>query len=73
MCALVRVSLVCPYACVYVLWSQMCVCPPLQILRPLRHENIILMLDAFETPRDFCVVTEFAQGELFRVLEVRMP
>ncbi|KAG2632043.1 hypothetical protein PVAP13_2NG058746 [Panicum virgatum] len=27
------------------------------------------MIDAFETPQEFCVVTEFAQGELFEVLE----
>ncbi len=35
----------------------------IEILRELRHENIIQMLDAFETKEDFCVVTEFAQGE----------
>ena len=35
----------------------------IEILRGLRHENIIQMLDAFETKSDFCVVTEFAQGE----------
>ena len=40
-----------------------------QILRPLRHDNIVLMLDAFETQRDFCVVTDFAQGDLFQILE----
>ena len=34
------------------------------ILRKLNHENIILMFDAFETDRDFCVVTEYAQGEV---------
>ncbi|KAG5188417.1 kinase-like domain-containing protein [Tribonema minus] len=39
------------------------------ILRTLNHENIILMFDAFETDRDFCVVTEFAQGELFQILQ----
>ena len=33
----------------------------LQILRKLKHENIIEMLDSFETPQEFCVVTEFAQ------------
>lgn len=33
----------------------------LQILRKLKHENIIEMLDSFETPEEFCVVTEFAQ------------
>jgi fused-like protein len=27
------------------------------------------MLDSFETSHDFCVVTEFAQGELFEILE----
>lgn len=26
-------------------------------------ENIIRMFDYFETDREFCVVTEFAQGE----------
>ena len=39
------------------------------ILRELSHENIILMLDYFETKTDFCVVTELAQGELFEILE----
>lgn len=29
----------------------------IDILRGLRHENIIQMLDAFETKTDFCVVT----------------
>ena len=41
----------------------------IDILRKLRHPNIIAMLDAFETKSDFCVVTEFAQGELFQILE----
>ncbi|KAF8056751.1 hypothetical protein HT031_006249 [Scenedesmus sp. PABB004] len=41
----------------------------IEILRQLRHESIIQMLDAFETKTDFCVVTEFAQGELFEILE----
>jgi predicted Ser/Thr protein kinase len=35
----------------------------IEILRKLQHPNIIAMLDAFETKNDFCVVTEFAQGE----------
>lgn len=34
----------------------------IEILRNLRHENIIQMLDTFETRTDFVVVTEFAQG-----------
>lgn len=42
----------------------------IDILRKLRHPNIIEMIDAFETKTDFCVVTEFAQGELFQILEV---
>ncbi|KAI3743844.1 hypothetical protein L1987_56911 [Smallanthus sonchifolius] len=40
-----------------------------QILRKLKHENIIQMLDSFETLHEFCVVTELAQGELFEILE----
>ena len=39
------------------------------ILKPLRHENIILLLDAFETASDFVVVTEFAHGELFEIFQ----
>lgn len=27
-------------------------------MRTLVHENIILMLDTFETPSEFCIVTE---------------
>ncbi len=34
----------------------------IEILRGLRHENIIQMLDSFETNEEFCVITEFAQG-----------
>ncbi|XXG51856.1 hypothetical protein AAC387_Pa03g0329 [Persea americana] len=41
----------------------------IEILKKLKHENIIEMLDAFESPQEFCVVTEFAQGELFEILE----
>ncbi|KAL3641597.1 hypothetical protein CASFOL_012412 [Castilleja foliolosa] len=41
----------------------------IEILRKLKHENIIAMLDSFESPQEFCVVTEFAQGELFEILE----
>lgn len=41
----------------------------IEILRGLHHENIILLLDSFETPHEICVVTEFAQGELFEILE----
>ena len=39
------------------------------ILRKLNRENIFLMFDAFETDREFCVVTEYAPGELFEILQ----
>ena len=41
----------------------------IDILRRLTHPNIVQMLDAFETKSEFCVVTEYAQGELFEILE----
>ncbi|OMO87265.1 hypothetical protein CCACVL1_09160 [Corchorus capsularis] len=41
----------------------------IEILRKLKHENIIQMIDSFESPQEFCVVTEFAQGDLFQILE----
>lgn len=41
----------------------------IEILRSLRHENIIQMLDTFETKSKFVVVTELAHGELFEILE----
>lgn len=41
----------------------------IEILRKLKHKNIIQMQDSFETAQEFCVVTEFAQGELFEILE----
>ena len=34
----------------------------IEILRTLQHENVIRMMDSFETKTDFVVVTEFAQG-----------
>lgn len=40
----------------------------IEILRNLRHENIIQMLDAFETKTDFCVVTEFGHGTVWQQL-----
>ena len=39
------------------------------ILKTLKHENIILLIDAFETASDFVVVTEFAHGELFEIFQ----
>ena len=41
----------------------------IEILKTLQHENIVLMLDYFETDSEIIVVTEYAQGELFEVLE----
>jgi fused-like protein len=41
----------------------------ISILKTLHHSNIILMLDWVEMEDEICVVTEFAQGELFEVLE----
>jgi fused-like protein len=41
----------------------------ISILSTLNHENIILLLDWFETQSEICVVTEYAQGELFEILE----
>jgi fused len=31
----------------------------IEILRRLKHENIVLLLDSFETAHEFCIVTEF--------------
>lgn len=43
----------------------------INILRKLNHENIVLMLDSFETKTDFCVVMEYAQvSESIRSLEI---
>lgn len=41
----------------------------IEILKQLHHENIIQMLDNFETDKDIVVVTEYADGELFQLLE----
>jgi fused-like protein len=38
-------------------------------LKKLYHENIIQLLDSFETNTEFCLVTELAQGQLFEILE----
>ncbi|KAI4890573.1 hypothetical protein NFI96_016198 [Prochilodus magdalenae] len=41
----------------------------IEIMRGLRHPNIVLLLDSFETEREVVVVTEYAEGELFQILE----
>lgn len=41
----------------------------IEILRKLKHENIIELLDSYETDKEVVVVTEYADGELFGLLE----
>ena len=53
--------------------QRACHLQEIDIQRRLDHPNIILLLDAFETPHEFCLVTEFAEGELFEILEAGTP
>ncbi|NXC42459.1 STK36 kinase, partial [Penelope pileata] len=41
----------------------------IEIMRGLHHPNIIQMLDSFETDNEVVVVTDYAEGELFQILE----
>eukprot|EP00051_Salpingoeca_urceolata_P012629 m.156099 g.156099 ORF g.156099 m.156099 type:complete len:1478 (-) comp17554_c0_seq1:61-4494(-) len=41
----------------------------IDIMQSLHHPHIIQMLETFETPTEVVVVTEFAHGELFHILE----
>lgn len=41
----------------------------IDILTSLDHDNVVMLLDAFETQTEFVVVMEYAKGELFEVLE----
>ncbi|XP_013385413.1 serine/threonine-protein kinase 36 [Lingula anatina] len=41
----------------------------IEIMRDLHHENIIEMLDSFETEKEVVAVTDYAEGELFQILE----
>ncbi|KAG5484005.1 hypothetical protein LSCM1_05857 [Leishmania martiniquensis] len=41
----------------------------IEILTKLNHPHIIMLFDSFETDSDFVVVMEYAQGELYDVLE----
>ncbi|XP_060719317.1 serine/threonine-protein kinase 36 isoform X2 [Tachysurus vachellii] len=41
----------------------------IEIMRGLKHPNIVLLLDSFETQTEVVVVTEYAEGELFQILE----
>ncbi|NWX55906.1 STK36 kinase, partial [Promerops cafer] len=41
----------------------------IEIMRDLHHPNIIQMLDSFETAKEVVAVTDYAEGELFQILE----
>ncbi|KAK3576136.1 hypothetical protein CHS0354_043102 [Potamilus streckersoni] len=41
----------------------------IEIMRGLHHANIIEMSDSFETDKEVAVVTDYAEGELFQILE----
>ena len=41
----------------------------IEIMRELRHDNVVQMTDTFETETDIVAVTEFCEGELFQILE----
>ncbi|XP_016849578.2 serine/threonine-protein kinase 36 [Anolis carolinensis] len=41
----------------------------IEIMRGLHHPNIVQMLDSFETDKEVVVVTDYAEGELFQILE----
>lgn len=41
----------------------------IEILTKLNHPHIITLFDSFETESDFVVVMEYAQGELYDILE----
>ncbi|KAM3868988.1 serine/threonine-protein kinase 36 [Diretmus argenteus] len=41
----------------------------IEIMRGLQHPNIVQMFDSFETETEVVVVTEYAEGELFQILE----
>ena len=41
----------------------------IDIMRHLHHDNIIEMLDSLETEKEVVAVTDYAEGELFQILE----
>ncbi|XP_070585328.1 serine/threonine-protein kinase 36 isoform X2 [Erythrolamprus reginae] len=41
----------------------------IEIMRGLHHPNIVQMLDSFETDKEVVMVTDYAEGELFQILE----
>ena len=40
-----------------------------EIMRGLHHRNIIALFDWFETKEEVGVVTEFAEGDLYQIIE----
>ncbi|XP_035482236.2 serine/threonine-protein kinase 36 isoform X1 [Scophthalmus maximus] len=41
----------------------------IEIMRDLQHPNIVQLYDSFETKTEVVVVTEYAEGQLFHILE----
>ncbi|XP_073335676.1 serine/threonine-protein kinase 36 [Pagrus major] len=41
----------------------------IEIMRGLQHPNIVQLYDSFETETEVAVVTEYAEGQLFQILE----
>ncbi len=41
----------------------------IDIMRSLHHRNIVALHDWFETDQEVCVVTEFAEGDLYQIIE----
>ncbi|PAA92124.1 hypothetical protein BOX15_Mlig001227g2, partial [Macrostomum lignano] len=41
----------------------------IDIMQGLKHQNIVRMLDTFETEKEVVAVTEYAHGELLQILE----
>ncbi|XP_033833711.1 serine/threonine-protein kinase 36 [Periophthalmus magnuspinnatus] len=41
----------------------------IEIMRDLQHPNIVQLFDSFETATEVVVVTEYAEGQLFQILE----
>ena len=41
----------------------------IDILSNVNHNNIMKMIDVFETDTNFCIVTELARGDLFQVID----
>ncbi|VDN09171.1 unnamed protein product [Dibothriocephalus latus] len=40
-----------------------------EIMKSIHHPNIISMIDAFETQKEVVAVTDYAEGDLFQIIE----